>query len=367
MEIIEIVLILLGIVVFVLSFLVPAGRNEEVLAPEVSEEFVREMVEKKVEGARSQVEEIVGETINYAMEKTERSMERLTNEKMMAVNEYSDTVLEEINKSHQEVVFLYDMLNDKHENLKTTVSEVTRTASEVKQAVKDAEIVAKETEEKARETEAKVIETETRVNMTEAKVREAEAKAKETEARYAEALEITREAEAKIREAKESVDETLTASLRARELMLSPVVETGEEELEEEEFYYDQENQEQEIEFEPIAAPVVEVSYQPPLEDDMAELRNSLGLAAAYEVPDEESWLQEGPYAGEETVVMAKEAEVSVEAPEEYIDDEEESGRNNKERILTLHRKGMSNVAIAKELALGVGEVKLVIDLFEGI
>ena len=48
-------------------------------------------------------------------------LERVTNEKIMAVNEYSDTVLEEINKNHKEVLFLYDMLNDKHDNLKNTV------------------------------------------------------------------------------------------------------------------------------------------------------------------------------------------------------------------------------------------------------
>ena len=42
-------------------------------------------------------------------------------------------------------------------------------------------------------------------------------------------------------------------------------------------------------------------------------------------------------------------------------------GRNNNERILELHGAGKSNMAIAKELGLGIGEVKLVIDLFEGI
>ena len=40
---------------------------------------------------------------------------------------------------------------------------------------------------------------------------------------------------------------------------------------------------------------------------------------------------------------------------------------NNNEEILRLHKEGKSNVAIAKELGLGVGEVKLVIDLFEGM
>ena len=43
------------------------------------------------------------------------------------------------------------------------------------------------------------------------------------------------------------------------------------------------------------------------------------------------------------------------------------NGRNSNERILQLHEAGKSNMAIAKELGLGIGEVKLVIDLFEGI
>ncbi|MBP5746342.1 MAG: hypothetical protein J6W58_08610 [Lachnospiraceae bacterium] len=40
---------------------------------------------------------------------------------------------------------------------------------------------------------------------------------------------------------------------------------------------------------------------------------------------------------------------------------------NSNDRILELHKAGKSNMAIAKELGLGIGEVKLVIDLFEGI
>lgn len=44
-----------------------------------------------------------------------------------------------------------------------------------------------------------------------------------------------------------------------------------------------------------------------------------------------------------------------------------DNGRNSNERILELHKAGKSNMAIAKELGLGIGEVKLVIDLFEGL
>ena len=38
---------------------------------------------------------------------------------------------------------------------------------------------------------------------------------------------------------------------------------------------------------------------------------------------------------------------------------------NNNQKIIELHEQGKSTVEIAKELNLGVGEVKLVIDLFQ--
>lgn len=47
---------------------------------------------------RAQVQDKVEETSEDVVEKAERSLERLTNEKIMAVNEYSDTVLQEIHK-----------------------------------------------------------------------------------------------------------------------------------------------------------------------------------------------------------------------------------------------------------------------------
>ena len=37
---------------------------------------------------------------------------------------------------------------------------------------------------------------------------------------------------------------------------------------------------------------------------------------------------------------------------------------NNNQMILDLYAKGKSNIEIAKELGLGIGEVRLVIDLF---
>ena len=136
MEITEIVLLAAGGIIFILSFLIPDKKGE---VSEQSRELVKEeiadMVNREIESVRGHVDSVVEEAVTYAMEKTERSLERLSNEKIMAVNEYSDTVMSEIHKNHEEAMFLYDMLNSKHANLKDTVSEVNRTLKEVEEKI----------------------------------------------------------------------------------------------------------------------------------------------------------------------------------------------------------------------------------------
>lgn len=228
MGVLEIILLIAGAVIFILGFVLPA-KNEDVNphTKQLAKEEIKQMISDEMSGVKSHVEDVVDESIEYAMEKTERSLERLSNEKIMAVNEYSDTVLKEIHKNHEEVMFLYDMLNDKHVNLKNTVSQVNETVKVVEETKKEAEAVINS-----------IAETQT-------------------------AAEVITKAEVIKRVAEES-----------------PVV--------------------QEINF-----------------------TNSLSA--------------------------------------------EEGGRNNNEQILALHKQGKSTVAIAKELGLGVGEVKLVIDLYKNI
>ena len=48
------------------------------------------------------------------------------------------------------------------------------------------------------------------------------------------------------------------------------------------------------------------------------------------------------------------------------MDEEFEANSNSNEIILEMHRNGNSIIDIAKQLGLGVGEVKLVIDLYQG-
>ena len=313
MSIVEIILVAFGAVVFLLSFLLPAGKKGSQQASSgISEKDVKEMVEKKVEDARGRVEDIIDETVTYAIEKTERSMERLTNEKIMAINEYSDTVLDEINKNHKEVVFLYDMLNDKQETLKSTVSEAAKTASQIKQSVRDAEITAIETQKKAKEIQEAVGGT-----------------VKET--------------------AKEAADEAAGQVL--------------------------------ETEFVPISAPRVEIIYpsspsQPEAAANVTEetqkpkkrsRKNRAARTAGKEKLAAESGKEAVPAGSMASADIQEEAVPAVLETAREKESDKPVKRNNNDRILELHKAGKSDVAIARELGLGVGEVKLVIGLFEGV
>lgn len=139
MEMMEIVLLLIGGCVFVLSFLLPAKKDGAgKLDKDMARGEIRGMVAAEMNQIKQQVDDTVEEAVAYAMEKTERSLERISNEKIMAVSEYSDTVLTEIGRNHQEVMFLYDMLNEKHTSLKKTVTVVEKKAKEAEAIAKEA-------------------------------------------------------------------------------------------------------------------------------------------------------------------------------------------------------------------------------------
>ena len=120
----EIVIIIIGIIVIVGSFFLPEGnKGVEISIPD---EVIKEIIEKETKKAIFQIEEHTEEKISSVTAKTERSMEKLSNEKIMAIDEFSNTILEKIYKNHEEAVFLYDMLSNKHVQLKNTLGELEK-------------------------------------------------------------------------------------------------------------------------------------------------------------------------------------------------------------------------------------------------
>ena len=134
-----IALLVIGIFVVVASFFVPDNEKRESKKDiEKKQEQIRRLMETELDGMKLRVNEATNETVEVGMEKSERALEKITNDKIMAVSEYATTVMEEIDRNHKEVMFLYDMLADKQTDVKNTVRHAEATVKEVTDAVKTA-------------------------------------------------------------------------------------------------------------------------------------------------------------------------------------------------------------------------------------
>lgn len=375
----EVALLVFGVGAFAGSFLIKERTKEDEGVQQVDPELIRSVIDKEMRDAKERVAEVVDETLEYAVEKTERASERISNEKIMAINEYSETVLADINKSHQEVMFLYDMLNDKHNNLKETVKHVDKTAKEAEEAANAAALaLAAKAKEEA-----------------EAKEREKQEEAKKS--RFMESVPLDKEAQEKEYARRQMArlilpmqqEMTMHRQVDARALdMTSWALNAG-----------NKPQADQPAELRPLVVKSVEIvpadivtsnDMQPVPEsstsvnpvsavdlqtlgsrpEDMkvvdvkpADIRQVEVYSFAEQAPHIERPVKKEAqtFALENTVSAMKQSEEY--AAQSSADDLNE---NNNDRILRLHKEGYSNVDIAKELGLGVGEVKLVINLFKG-
>lgn len=127
MTAIEVSLIIIGVIFIVVSFFLQEKISKKDIdqITSLSEAELKIIVEKQLKNADSRVEEAIDEKLEETMISSERVMERTSNEKIMAISEYSDTVLESMNKTHNEIMFLYSMLNDKHKELTDLAGELS--------------------------------------------------------------------------------------------------------------------------------------------------------------------------------------------------------------------------------------------------
>lgn len=131
---VEWILLLIGSVFMVGSFFIAEKLSPSELnkIAELSEEEIKRIIERGLGNAKNRIEETIDEQLDASMDKVDRALEKETNDKIMAISEYSDTVLESMNKTHNEIMFLYSMLNDKHTELTGMVSELQRLAADIR-------------------------------------------------------------------------------------------------------------------------------------------------------------------------------------------------------------------------------------------
>lgn len=271
----EIALLTIGLIVIVASFVFSSKSDGDTMHNVKDVTFT----DKQKEDIKKQITDILDEQIENVKEQTEISLDKLSNQKMLEMNEYSDTILQEINRNHNEVMFLYDMLNEKKK--------------EINNAVRDMNVTKKEIE-KSKTVPKKQTVIDSIKDMSE-----------DTGGFMA--------SEELLREEQKDVD------TRKKDILnqLDAVVEAVSDD---------------------VSADLEAVEKKP-------KKRTSTGRTAAKRM--------------KETVKKETLREDNRD-PKAF-----ETGNNN-EKILQLSKEGKSNVEIAKELGLGIGEVKLVIDLFKG-
>jgi DNA-binding NarL/FixJ family response regulator len=147
---IELFLIVAGVVIIALSFLIRDKKenNQEDMAGNenmrgIAENLVREELQNQLSNLSDQV-----------LENTEAKLDKMANQKIMAVGNYSEDVLKNIEDNHNEVMFLYNMLNDKETTLKNTVRDIEAVKVSVKKMaddVKDTEMEQNNEDEKAKD------------------------------------------------------------------------------------------------------------------------------------------------------------------------------------------------------------------------
>jgi hypothetical protein len=130
MNVVEVILLAGGIAVFIASYFV-GNKKDEGEAAEAEPTVNSELTEADKAKIEEQVESIIQNKMEDVTEQTEAKMDKISNTKILELNDYAQTIMNEINKNHNETVFLYDMLNEKAKEVRNTVKDVNIARKEV--------------------------------------------------------------------------------------------------------------------------------------------------------------------------------------------------------------------------------------------
>ena len=130
---VEIIFVLLGIGILVVSCFV--GSKEEKTDTGIL--LHEEALELQKQELKKYAEQLLKEKSEETVIKTDDYLSRLSNEKIMSVNDFSTQILEKIEANHKEVVFLYDMLNQKEDEIKETVQQFDQEKDELRGVIED--------------------------------------------------------------------------------------------------------------------------------------------------------------------------------------------------------------------------------------
>lgn len=299
---VEIIFAGLGVLLLLISCFM-TGKKEEPKTD--SAQLPLELTEEQKRDLKEKIDHMLEERTDHLVIKADDYMSKISNEKIMAVHDFTAQIMEKINNNHQEVVFLYDMLNQKEAEIKETVQALEEEKKSLKESVEDA------------------------VHLT----KQLNAIMKRSEEKSEESI------------SEEKTSKRKDSSGRSSQKGASSGKTVHGKEFSENEAYPDES-----LLYETMSQETMTGGKSKKISE-----KNSTGKTAAHTKIKSEPGMKTAPDASQENSVSE---EAQIELPEMIQPD------NKSEEILKLHRQGKSILEISRALGLGQGEVKLVIGLY---
>jgi len=268
----------------------------------------------------------------------EDKMNQLSNEKIMGISEYSDQVLDKIQKNHEEVIFLYDMMNGKQEELKSLVHEIDTRKAELQNEAA-IEYQKMKGQEKILDEMKKNLE----VDFLQFQSEQGDFR-KEFEKLREEYTSLAGEISNSLAHIQNDFDRDFEAEI------ISGNTDSVDDALDDD-F--------RKLLEETSSADSFVPSFEEAAEEEDAEepsFGSSVFDAEIARIEEEEAKVQEAGADTDETYKMLSPGYQPV--------SEQAGNENHNDEIISLYKKGRSILEISKMLSLGQGEVKFVIDLY---
>lgn len=121
---------LIGLALILISFFISDSSVEQSESFDldlltVNEDY--EFSDREQSIIRRKIEDVISKQAKEILLETGDSLANMANEKMLALGDYAVAVCDEIEKNHKEVMFLYSMLDDKQKEIMRTVKQVDET------------------------------------------------------------------------------------------------------------------------------------------------------------------------------------------------------------------------------------------------
>lgn len=313
-----VVMIIIGIIFIFVSYFISEkiasesqSKNEDLLTVDENYKFS----DRELQIIKTKIEDVIARQAKDILYETNDSLASMANEKTMALGDYAVSVCDEIEKNHKEVMFLYSMLDDKQKELMETVKKVDEMKADINELLKQYEALPDLSKTAA------FIDKAADDKKEEPKKEDVEEKRDYPKNSALDQLSALKQSY------KEAVKENDTVSVSDTKKEDSEVKEKEE-----------------------------------PTASESEKTEHSESSVAQVEKTDADA-MEEVLVEDDDPFAEIDHTDIDF---DDVMDEEFEEQDNSNDIILEMYRNGNSILDIAKQLGLGVGEVRLVIDLYQG-